>query len=91
MCLHHLLHICIAVSEDYVGTLMELTFSGSVRRSCVRILVLNDSTAEPPEDFRVVINSTDPDVRLPSPVSNVTIEDDDGRVLQSLRKIAIVD
>lgn len=70
---------------------MELTFSGSVRQSCVRILVLNDSTAEPPEDFRVVINSTDQDVRLPSPVSNVTIEDDDGRALQSLRKIAIVD
>jgi len=33
--------------------------------------------------FMVVINSTDPDVRLPTPMSTVTIEDDDGGTLQS--------
>jgi len=32
--------------------------------------------------FMVVINSTDPDVRLPTPMSTVTIEDDDGGTLQ---------
>ena len=85
ICIYHSFHICIAVSEDYTNTLMELTFSGSIRRSCVRIPVINDSTAEPPEDFKVVVNSTDPDVGLPSPVSNVTIEDDDGRALESIR------
>ena len=65
-----------------MGTSVDLTFSGTVRRDCVRIPVRNDGIAEPQEVFTIVINSTDPDVRLPTSMSTVTIEDDDGGTLQ---------
>jgi len=70
------------IPEDYTGNSVDLAFSGTVRRACVRIPMRNDSIAEPQEVFMVVINTTDPDVRLPTPMSTVTIEDDDGGTLQ---------
>ena len=56
---------------------VDLTFSESVRRSCVRIPIQNDSRVEDPEEFTVTLNSTDPDV-MPGPPSTITIVDDDG-------------
>ena len=81
--------VILAAPEDYMGTSVDLTFSKTVRRDCVRIPVRNDSIAEPPEVYTVVINSTDPDVRLPTPMSTVTIEDDDGGTLQSQLTVEI--
>jgi len=75
--------VILAALDDYSGISVDLTFSGTVQRACVRIPIRNDSIAEPQEVFMVVINSTDPDVRLPTPMSTVTIEDDDGGTLQS--------
>ena len=63
--------------EDYQFVSVELTFSGSVNRSCVRIPIRNDSTVEEPEMFNVTFNNTDPDV-IPGPPITVTIVDDDG-------------
>ena len=81
--------VILAAPEDYMGTSVDLTFSKTVRRDCVTIPVRNDSIAEPPEVYTVVINSTDPDVRLPTPMSTVTIEDDDGGTLQSQLTVEI--
>lgn len=64
--------------EDYQFVSVELTFSGSVNRSCVRIPIRNDSRVEDPELFNVTLNSTDPDV-IPGPPSTVTIIDDDSK------------
>lgn len=75
--------VILAAPEDYTGTSVDLTFSGTVRRSCVTIPIRNDTTSEPPEVFTVVTNTTDPDVSLPTPTSTVTIVDDDGETLQS--------
>ena len=74
--------VILAAPEDYTGTSVDLAFSGTVQRACVRIPIRNDSIAEPQEVFMVVINSTDPDVRLPTPMSTVTIKDDDSGTLQ---------
>ena len=63
--------------EDYRAVSVELTFNGSVRRTCERIPIQNDSRVENPEEFTVTLNSTDPDV-MPGPPSTVTIVDDDG-------------
>ena len=81
--------VILAAPEDYMGTSVDLTFSKTVRRDCVTIPVRNDSIAEPPEVYTVVINSTDPDVRLPTPMSTVTIEGDDGGTLQSQLTVEI--
>jgi len=89
MCLLLPCLVILAAPEDYTGTSVDRTFSGTVRRDCVRIPIGNDSIAEPQEVFMVVINSTDPDVRLPTPMSTVTIEDDDGRTLQSQLTVEI--
>ena len=75
--------VILAALDDYSGISVDLAFSGTVQRACVRIPIRNDSIAEPQEVFMVVINSTDPDVRLPTPMSTVTIEDNDGGTLQS--------
>ena len=56
---------------------VDLTFSESVRRSCARIPIQNDSRVENPEEFTVTLNSTIPDV-IPGPPSTITIVDDDG-------------
>ena len=63
--------------EDYGAVSVELTFSESVRRTCERIPIQNNSRVENPEEFTVTLNSTDPDV-IPGPPSTVTIVDDDG-------------
>ena len=63
--------------EDYRAVSVELTFSASVRRACVRVPIQNDDRVEEPEEFTVTLNSTDPDV-IPGPPSTVTIVDDDG-------------
>ena len=56
--------VILAAPEDYSEISVDLTFSGTVQRACVRIPIRNDSIAEPPEVFTVVINSTDLDVRV---------------------------
>ena len=56
---------------------VDLTFSESVRRSCARIPIQNDSRVENPEEFTVTLNSTIPDV-IPGLPSTITIVDDDG-------------
>ena len=63
--------------EDYRAVSVDLIFSESVRRSCVRIPIQNDSRVEDPEEFTVTLNSTNPDV-MPGPPSTITIVDDDG-------------
>ena len=69
--------------EDYGAVSVELTFSESVRRTCERIPIQNDSRVEDPEEFTVSLNSTDPDV-IPGPPSTVTIVDDDGEDMYSI-------
>ena len=69
--------------EDYGAVSVELTFSESVRRTCERIPIQNDSRVEDPEEFMVALNSTDPDV-IPGPPSTITIVDDDGEDMYSI-------
>ena len=72
------IYTCIHLDqEDYRAVSAELTFNGSVRRTCERIPIQNDSRVEDPEEFTVTLNSTDPDV-MPGRPSTVTIVDDDG-------------
>ena len=63
--------------EDFTETQVMLTFSPSISRACVDILITDDDISEDPEDFPVVLISDDPDVTTTTPTTTVTIIDDD--------------
>ena len=54
-----------------------LTFSPSISRACADIPIEDDDISEDPEDFPVVLTSDDPDFNSTTPMTTVTITDND--------------
>ena len=66
--------------DDYIPLMDSLQFSSDVRRACVVISIVNDSSlVEPNQTFTVTLDSTDPVTFTPFQAASVIIEDDDGR------------
>ena len=68
---------CFLDGQDFTTVSQSLTFSPQALTQCIQVVILQDNISENPEIFNVLISSDDPDVKLSSPSTSVTITDDD--------------
>ena len=66
---------------DYTAITEVLTFSGNVLRECANIFITSDEIYEEDENFFVTLTTSDSDVTLNPADAEVTIIDDDGRMI----------
>ena len=62
--------------DDFIGSPGSLFFLPGDSTQPILITVIDDSVIENPEIFNVVLRSTDPSARIPDPISEVLIIDD---------------
>ena len=72
---------------DFLGVHKNLTLTA---RQCVQVEILNDSILEDSEWFMFTVSSTDPSVLVAKGELEVTIADDDCKLLLSKLMLAIV-
>ena len=73
--------------EDYDGTVVQLMFNATVRRSCADIPITDDPLVEQMERFNVSISTDNPDIIPDPPTGVVTIVDNDGEPLSMLHML----
>ena len=66
---------------DYTAISEVLTFSGTVLRKCANISITSDELYEEDENFFVTLTTSDSDVTLNPVDGEITIIDDDGRMI----------
>ena len=66
-----------ATSVDYSALSAELQFNETTSTACMDVCITDDDRVENFENFKVGINSNDPDVDYTTQSSTVTITDDD--------------
>ena len=62
---------------DYASVTLELTFNATSSDLCTRISIIDDFDLEGTESFSITLSSPDSDVFLPSPLTTVSIIDND--------------
>lgn len=64
---------------DFSATEQTFFFSASTSRACLQIPIIDDSAVENPEDFLVLISSSDPNVNVSLPMAATVIILDNDR------------
>ena len=64
-----------STDDDYIFNDSVLTFTASVSRRCVDILIVNDDIVEKSEEIILTLSSNDTSVSIISPDTVITIED----------------
>ncbi len=81
------MHYFTTAPDDYslaVVQAAQLSFASVTNRSCVSIAIVDDDDLEPPENFSVVITTSDPDVKVNPDTAVFIIYDDDSKCFDRL-------
>ena len=70
-----------AASSDYHQLTVVLTFGESSERSCVQIMLVNDTALERPEYFMAMLSTVEGVVTLVPDTAQILIRDDDGMLI----------
>ena len=70
-----------AAGSDYQQLSVVLTFGEGLERSCVQIMLVNDTALERPEYFMAVLSSVEGVVTLAPDTAQILIRDDDGTLI----------
>ena len=65
--------------RDYQSLTEQLTFTSSMSEICRNVMINNDGFYEDPENFDVILTTTDGDVMLDQDRGVITILDEDGK------------
>ena len=70
--------VSLGTERDYQSLSVQLTFTSSMSEICRNVTINNDIFYEDPENFDVILTTTDDDVTLIPDTGTVTINDEDG-------------
>ena len=73
--------LSFAVDSDYHQLTVILTFGESSERSCVQIMLVNDTALERPEYFMAMLSTVEGVVTLVPDTAQILIRDDDGMLI----------